>query len=121
MKRFLLACAVLLCSSGQAQVQDASLEGRTLWRGHVSFGFETSEFRPCGSKERWWVVSSADLQKRYTQATARMYESAYVVLRGIPSARGTYGHLGSYARELRVRSVVTLRGVQKDDCKLKGS
>ena len=119
MKNFLLACAVLLCSSGQAQ--NAALEGRTLWRGHVSFGFETSEFRPCGSKERWWVVSSADLQKKYARATKRMYEPVYGVLRGIPSTRGTYGHLGSYARELRVRSVVTLRGVQNDDCKLKGS
>ena len=121
MKKFLLACAVLLCSSVGGQAQNSALEGRTLWRGYVSFGFETSEFRPCGSKEQWWVLSTRDLSARYKKLSANMYSPVFVRLRGVPTKLGQYGHLGAYQRQFEVTAVLESRPPKSDDCKVKGS
>jgi hypothetical protein len=129
MNKILLACGVLLlCSSVQAQKvtfkntpQNTALEGRTVWRGYVSFGFETSEFRPCGSREKWWVLSTKDLSQRYAKLSPKMYGTVYVRLKGMPTHKGTYGHLGVYQRQFAVQSVLEARAPRSDDCKVKSS
>lgn len=101
--------------------QNTALEGRTSWRGYVSFGFETSEFRPCGSREKWWVLSTKDLSARYGKLSPKMYGSVYVHLEGTLTGAGKYGHLGVYQRQFAVESVLEARAPRKDDCKVESS
>ena len=119
MKTFLVVCGFLLLSV-QAQTQNTALGSRTLWRGYVSFGFETSEFRPCGSREKWWVLSTKDLSQRYGKLSPKMYGSVYVRMKGTPTVMGKYGHLGAYQRQFAVQSVLEARAPRSDDCKVKG-
>lgn len=83
-------------------------------KGMISFGFESSDFMPEKSKERWWLTGTKDLQTRYKSVAGNDYESVCAILKGIPSEPGQYGHLGAYQREFKVTEVID---VGKTACK----
>jgi hypothetical protein len=86
--------------------------------GLYSWGFEVSDFQPCGVDEKWWVVGSApELLSRYRALTSNVYEQVYARLKGIKSAPGHYGHLGAYDRQFEVHEILELRALQNGDCK----
>jgi hypothetical protein len=85
--------------------------------GLYSWGFEVSDFRPCGLDEKWWVVGSEpELSTRYNALTLETYEPVYARLAGIKSRPGQYGYLGAYDRQFEVREILELRTLQNDDC-----
>ena len=91
-------------------------------RGHLSLGFETSAFTPCGAPEgeRWWVAGlPPEGHQRYRELTSKMYEPVFVRVRGALSSPGNYGHLGAYQRELTVLELLELRKAKEpgEDCK----
>jgi hypothetical protein len=87
-------------------------------RGHFSYGFETSAFRPCNSDEVWWVTGEGAnaLIEQYGNAAPADYEEVYAEVRGQVSEPGSYGHLGAYQRELSVTEVVEVRAKGEEDC-----
>ncbi len=96
-------------------------------RGHYSYGFETSEFVPCGLDERWWVrgqegavyVGLLDRLRRFDPKvdSPAAKGRVYAEFRGDTTARGRYGHVGGYQRELVLHEVLDVRPVRPDDCK----
>ncbi len=97
-----------------------SLESGT-WEGFVSFGGEFSDFRPCGSKEIWWLKGSGydeelpELRKKY-QELAEPYEQVYARLRGDVTKKGQYGQLGTYQRVFYVEEILEIRHKREEDC-----
>lgn len=81
----------------------------TLYRGHYTFGFEVSEFRPCGSDERWWVTNG-DWREKLNNP---QYNEHYLEVEGVVSERGRYGHRGAYDRELEIRELRLSDGPRK--------
>ena len=80
------------------------------YTGHFEFDFEKQVFRPCGSRERWWAWGMpAELQKSWGQRT-------FVVVEGELSPRGEYGHMGRYARQIRVTRVVRMEPGEGSGC-----
>jgi uncharacterized protein YceK len=79
------------------------------YRGTYLFGMERSEFRPEGSRDKWWLSGDIhDLRKRFTRPSkdGSAELSGPVVVEGELSAIGQHGHLGLYKRELRVSQVL---------------
>ena len=81
------------------------------FKGTYVFGREQSEFRPEGSREKWWVTGSIDeLRQRFVSSSKGARQEftgpVSVVVDGELSAAGDHGHLGIYKRELRVTEVV---------------
>lgn len=81
------------------------------FKGTYVFGREQSEFRPEGSREKWWVTGSIDdLRKKFVSSSKGARQEftgpVVVVVDGELSAEGEHGHLGIYERELRVTQVV---------------
>lgn len=103
--------------------------GRSLesgvWQGHVSFGPGGSSFRPCRSREMWWLkgrgYDDADkvLEARYHEIAERPYEQIFVRVSGEVSKKGQYGPLGTYQRVLYLEEILEIRPQQEDDCRKK--
>ena len=62
--------------------------------GEYRIGFEVRAFTPAGSSERWWVVSKDLNELMRAEGTT----IPRVVLRGLLSPKGKYGHAGGYQR-----------------------
>lgn len=107
----LLAFAVYFVSCHSMDTALPSPDGS--YRGRYTFGFEVGSLTPCGSPEQWWVtVETPVLREALGERTATVYTE----VRGDLSAKGSYGHLGQYARELVVREVVLTRLPTEKDC-----
>lgn len=113
--------ALMACALGAV---GRSLESG-VWQGHVSFGPGGSTFRPCRSRETWWVKGQGyeetdkELEARYHELAERPYEQIYVRIQGEISKKGQYGPLGTYQRVLYVDEVLEIRPQREDDCKKK--
>ena len=96
--------------------------GEGVYRGHYTRAFEANGFVACGSDEGWWVEFAStevsnDLNARVPGPTGLEHAvTAYVVWRGTPSRKGSYGHLGASEREFRVEEVIEARLAGSDDC-----
>lgn len=82
--------------------------------GYYIKGFEKSDFKPAGTKERWWLSGNIDtLSKLYiapsSEAPPKVKGPVYVVIQGSLSEVGQHGHLGYYSRELVVEQVKEIR------------
>jgi hypothetical protein len=106
----------LACSSNGAQSEAPEAElavppsiSVSEFRGMYSAGFEVSAFRPCGSREKWWVSDPGPLHTAYTRLDLAPYQEIYAVVRGDTSGVGQVGHLGLYTRYLSVDSLVEAR------------
>jgi hypothetical protein len=83
----------------------------TVIRGTFAWGFEVSSFRPDGAAESWWTWFSDAVQAEWDIFDGRMhYEGATVRFAGNVSQPGRFGHLGAYAREFQVTSIVEVEG-----------
>ena len=84
-------------------------------------GFEISSFKPCGSKENWWVTGNDEVFNKLFKGLENLrgqgYRQAYVRFRGNVSEKGMYGHLNGYDREFTLRDVVFVRNEKPDECK----
>lgn len=96
-----------------------------VYEGHLSVGFETSAFLPCDpdyKDERWWASGlPPEGHARYRELTTKMYEPVYLKVRAVRSRKGSYGHLGSYQRELTILELLELRPAQPGDCGGRGA
>jgi hypothetical protein len=87
------------------------------YRGHYRWGFEVSEFRPCGSSEKWWATGDpASLRRVHDTPAPGPVQELFVVWYGKPSAKGAHGHLGAYSREFKVARLVEARLPKTGDC-----
>ncbi len=69
--------------------------------GVYELGFERHTFRPCGSRETWWVgIAPAELQRG-------LGTREFVRVRGTVGERGGYGHLARYPRQILITEVVS--------------
>ena len=103
------------------------------FRGHYTFGFESSDFRPCeGKLERltgtvydgdpqWvWVESFApDAVKevKWPKGNDPYYPNYYVRWRATVTGPGSYGHMGVGMYQMRVERVLEVRDPRDNDCK----
>jgi len=105
------AAAVLALSL----VLSACGEGETgVFRGVFFYGFETSDFRVCGSNEIWWA--SGNLKPLIDVTPAPGSRGVYAEIQGELSPPGSYGHLGMYPREIEIRKVRRVLAVAEADC-----
>jgi hypothetical protein len=75
-------------------------------------GYERSEFRPCGSPERWWLESRVRVPVPFGRGA-----SSFVVAHGVRSARGRHGHLGVYDREFLVDQLISASPAIPSECR----
>jgi hypothetical protein len=93
----LAACATTAPAAGQH------------YSGTWEFHFETSAFVTDAGDGPYWLVGEGDVWPQLTapfSQTGSPWGRAHVVVEGELSAPGQYGHLGAYARELRVTRVI---------------
>jgi hypothetical protein len=119
----MLAIGLLAVSCSSNIRSSSSQEERSgAVRCFYSWGFEVEAFQPCGSKEGWWVVSmnpeaGRTLSRRYREATSGPYQRVYAELKGTPSTKGRFGHMGAYDREFALEEVILVREARPGDCK----
>lgn len=96
------------------RVVEQATPGREVVRGVYTTSFEVSAFTPCDRPgETWWLTPNEAFGEALAVIAAehrsegarggRLYVEATV--EGTLTPEGTYGHLGSYARELTVTGV----------------
>jgi len=95
------------------------------YEGQFIYGFEQSNFYPCGSDEVWWVIDGEEYTRLTNEVaalaiddttTSDSCQGAFVVLRGIKSKKGSYGHMGVFDREFQLTEVIDVRCGTSDDC-----
>lgn len=102
-------------------VNSDDMMNQDVFEGMYAYGFETSAFVPCGVKEAWWVTPTngevgQELTRAYDATVTEQYRSVFARVRGNLSARGAYGHLGAYQREITVNEILDIRLPQTGDC-----
>jgi hypothetical protein len=117
-----LVGSLLLCAAAAAALirreGDAAPWPKTgVFAGYYRQGFETSDFRPAGGKERWWVGFEQGFysEVRKLPRSCDMEAPCYLVVRGHLSSLGHYGHFGAYNRELRVIEVIEHRSLSSEE------
>ena len=93
-----------------------------VYRGTCSGNFELSVFKPCGSAELWWIDGGRPdafglINAVFARLDSHLSQRLFVVWRGRPSHRGTYGHMGCCEREFHVSEVLLVRPARSDDCR----
>jgi len=114
--------STIVKAPAKSRVRNATPE--LSFRGVYTLGFERSEFVPCrGAKDRWWVTGAPtpvqgrpDLFAPYRKPGVLGF-TVYVEWRGKASAKGRYGHMGAYSREMNVTQVRAVSGVVPADCR----
>jgi hypothetical protein len=102
------------------------------FRGHYTFGFESSDFTPCDPKlerldgtayeeEKQWVWVEAfapDATKgiEWPKQNDPYYPKYYVRWRATVTGPGSYGHMGVGMYQMRVERVLEVREPRADDC-----
>lgn len=79
------------------------------YSGAWDFHFETSSFTTDAGEGPYWLSGDGNVWSQLTaplQATGRPWGRLHIVIEGELSEPGQYGHLGAYARELRVTRVI---------------
>lgn len=95
--------------------------------GHYRTSFETSEFVPCNSDERWWVDGPALAEvdsflreisglPKTTEPTPLQDGRVFVRWSGVRSELGSHGHLGAYDRQFTAERILEIREPSEDDC-----
>ncbi len=106
MRRAFLAGVFALAACASAPV------GPPRFSGSWEFHFETSAFRTDAGEGPYWLAGDGEVWPQLTAPLTQAgspWGEAHIVVEGELSAPGSYGHLGAYARELRVTRVIESR------------
>ncbi|HNT77898.1 MAG TPA: hypothetical protein PKH77_23030 [Anaerolineae bacterium] len=93
------------------------------WEGFVMFGRGGDSFKPCGSRETWWIKVKGfsraldELRAQYNEIAEHPYDPVYLRISGEVSKKGQFGPLGSYQRVVYVEEVLEVRTRQDNDCR----
>jgi hypothetical protein len=106
--RVLLASLLLLALSACATT------GGRSYSGVYVYGFETEAFYSYEGGDPYWVSADPDAYAALQAPLPRPIDPQHstrviVVVQGVLSPPGLYGHLGAYTRELHVTRVVSAR------------
>jgi hypothetical protein len=82
-----------------------------VFAGYYRRGWETSDFRPAGTKEQWWL----DVAQTKLSGSCGISAPCYLVVRGNLSGLGRHGHLGYSNRELEVTEIIEQRPLNSDE------
>jgi hypothetical protein len=91
------------------------------YSGVYSEGVEFSIFLPAEVSERWWLngkLACPDLSALPVPSANGFYPAFFIVVKGAPSQKGHYGHLGMYDREFTVEKTVSCRRLSGKELKL---
>lgn len=118
----LLALALAACAHApaaapeerepRAQAQPQPEPEPQQYAGYYTAAWEKQAFQPCGQREEWWTWNTHHITRTPAGAPGRYF----VVLKGEVSARGQYGHLGMYPRQILVTEVLEVRPATGDEC-----
>ncbi len=100
-----ISICLLLCVLSSCTASQPSSKAPIVFRGRITVGFERSEFRPEGKDEVYWV-SGAIRDLQFPSGDVHEDRSIEASVEGVLSEPGSYGHLGSYQRELQVTKVL---------------
>jgi hypothetical protein len=125
--RILAAASTFLaagCSKKQLTPDEASqgtvYSDPQLQKGRYHFGFETTAFYLCGSKEGWDIDTSDVNGFRHflnSVSTGKKLEADYYVeWIGAVSNRGLYGHMGVLPRSIKLKELKFIK-VYEGECK----
>jgi len=121
-----IAIAIIVLAATATVFRRFTYEQRSPWPtngvfvGYYWRGFEVSDFKPLGTRERWWLTGNiAPVASGFISPSAtdrrKFRNGVYLVVRGTLSPEGSYGHLSHYSRELVVQEVVEVREVRPDE------
>lgn len=101
----------------------SSVDDPSTYEGLFSTGFEVVSFTECGASENWWLVTeigseaaAESLFTQYHQLTTEAYQPVFVRLKGTPTEKGEYGHVGAYSREFFLSEVIEVRAPASGEC-----
>jgi len=92
------------------------------YEGHFAWGFETNDFQPCLELGEHWGITAGDrtavdsLLSTYRSIADKDYEKVFVRLKGDPSKKGEYGHMGTNVREFKLEEIIEIRKTEPADC-----
>ena len=99
---YLLVLLLLMsCSDRRAWPHEGQFAGTYYLR------FERSDFRPTGTKETWWFQGKVPCTP--DPASNRPYSLVYIEVHATLSDEGSFGHLGSYSRQITPTQFVVCR------------
>jgi hypothetical protein len=105
----LLGLAVAACATPQSAQRYSGA-----WEWH----FETSAFTTDAGEGPYWLVAEGaawdQINAPIRNSGGGPYGSVHLVVEGVLSEPGRYGHLGAYAHELRVTRVLETRLISAD-------
>ncbi len=113
--RILIASTLITIAAACASTRYEAYEPRPL-RGIYRQGWEVQSFRPCGSREDWWVADGADLRPRAERAGLDPDGPLLVEVRASVSPPGRFGHLGGYSRQIGVEEVLRVEAARAGRC-----
>ena len=86
--------------------------------GYYTVGWEEQSFRPCGSRERWWVSNPGPMMGPYRDLVEGDWGTIFVTVRVDLTDEGNWGHIGAYRRAMAVTELLDARrpSPERDDC-----
>ncbi|HVY86800.1 MAG TPA: hypothetical protein VG943_16835 [Caulobacterales bacterium] len=100
----LLAMSLFACATPQ---------GQNTYSGTLDWSFETSAFRTDDGRGPWWLSAEGsawdDVVAPIRHSGGGPWGRVHLTVQGEQSAPGHYGHMGAYARQLRVTRVLNAR------------
>lgn len=92
--------------------QSEAAEVPVQWVGFYEAAWEREVFLPCGVDEEWWSWSTV----RIIRNDPRGWGRAFVVIEGRVSARGRFGHLGRFPRQIVITRALEIRPAEEGVC-----
>ena len=112
-----LSLASLLCNfDGFPLEQKAEFKQITVSSIYTR-GFEVHSFKPCDSKEDWWLADR-DINDRYRARNLTNPQNYWQIqIRALVSPPGRYGHLGGYVRCVTEVEFLSAVESQTNECR----
>ncbi len=113
--KFAFILISLLLASGSLNAQES-------YKGLYVSAFERSDFMPCGVDEHWWLQGSAysEIEEFIKKNSLRSGEGdwnpntpVYIEVAGTITAKGEWGHMGSYQHELNATELIDISVANK--------
>jgi hypothetical protein len=110
-----LTMVCVACLAGCKHAKDKWPAEGTFQGTHLT-AFENSAFTPDGSDEVWWLSGNLQPLPYVPQGSSNKFGESYRVrVYGRLSPIGSYGHLGSYQRELVVERIIEYEVIKKQN------
>ncbi|SQD80723.1 hypothetical protein [Moritella yayanosii] len=115
----LMLVLIQACSSTAEHQSQANIKDPAIF-GHYTYGHEVNSFRPCRTKQDFWVIGSNDIlelmAKKYSALATKPYDEVFVEITGDVESKASDGFAMDYDGQIRVTKLVLMKKKHATDC-----